>query len=70
MQSSLAGLEGWNIACDPSLGAAALGCISSEVLIQFSNSLTVIARSEATKQSIAQRKERMDCFAPLAMTLI
>src|SRR6202035_3090536 len=30
--------------------------------------LTVIARSEATKQSIQQQKERMDCFAALAMT--
>jgi len=39
-----------------------------KVLIQFSNSLTVIA-SEA-KQSIEPRKERVDCFAPLAMTLM
>jgi hypothetical protein len=33
---------------------------------------TVIARSEATKQSISRRKERMDCFVAslLAMTLI
>jgi hypothetical protein len=30
--------------------------------------INVIARSEATKQSIARRKERMDCFASLAMT--
>src|SRR5205814_1314330 len=37
--------------------------------IQFSNSQTVIARSEATKQSILPRKERMDCFASLAMTI-
>jgi len=32
--------------------------------------LTVIARSAATKQSISPHKERMDCFASLAMTLI
>jgi hypothetical protein len=29
---------------------------------------SVIARSEATKQSISPREERMDCFASLAMT--
>jgi len=37
-----------------------------QFLIQFSNSRIVIA-SEA-KQSILQHKERMDCFAALAMT--
>ena len=30
---------------------------------------SVIARSEATKQSISPRKGRMDCFASLAMTV-
>jgi hypothetical protein len=40
---------------------------SCQFLIQFSNSQTVIA-SEA-KQSILLRKERMDCFASLAMTV-
>src|SRR6266404_314555 len=30
---------------------------------------SVIARSEATKQSISPRKERVDCFASLAMTV-
>src|SRR5690348_360037 len=30
---------------------------------------TVIARSEATKQSIAPRAEKLDCFASLAMTV-
>jgi hypothetical protein len=30
----------------------------------------VIARSEATKQSIVPHEERMDCFAALAMTNI
>jgi hypothetical protein len=36
------------------------------VPIQLSNSQTVIARSEATKQSISPRKERMDCFVASA----
>jgi hypothetical protein len=36
--------------------------------VRLSNSHTVIA--SAAKQSIAQQKERMDCFAALAMTLI
>ncbi len=31
---------------------------------------SVIARSEATKQSISPRKERLDCFASLAMKLL
>jgi hypothetical protein len=31
--------------------------------------IDVIARSEATRQSILLRKERMDCFASLAMTV-
>jgi hypothetical protein len=29
----------------------------------------VIARSEATKQSILSLRRKMDCFAPLAMTV-
>ena len=32
------------------------------------SSIAVIARSEATRQSIAQIEERMDCFAALVMT--
>jgi hypothetical protein len=38
------------------------------VTIEVSNSRVVIA-SEA-KQSISQHKERMDCFASLAMTVL
>jgi hypothetical protein len=45
-------------------GVAASSC---QLLIQFSNSQTVIA-SEATKQSILPLRGEMDCFASLAMT--
>jgi hypothetical protein len=44
-------------------------CCALQFPIQFSNSLSTSLRGGlATKQSILPRKERMDCFAALAMT--
>ena len=39
-----------------------------EVIAKACLAQSVIARSEATKQSSGPRKEGLDCFAPLAMT--
>jgi hypothetical protein len=41
--------------------------VTAETIIQ-SRALSVIARSEATKQSILPFRGSMDCFASLAMT--
>jgi hypothetical protein len=43
-------------------------CASGYAAVMSREGISVIARSEATKQSIPSLRGEMDCFASLAMT--